>query len=117
MLGLKKHRMGSMRSRTRRDAQDAAIHDPSIQVLTSHARHPQVTQNDVVAVISEMLLAARLHFNWCKGHLSALRSPAERYGAKRGREGERLRRVLFRGRRVGALVCCGICTISSDVVS
>jgi hypothetical protein len=48
-----------------------------------------------------MLLAARLHFNWCKGHLSALRSPAERYGAKRGREGERLRRVLFRGRRVG----------------
>lgn len=49
----------------------------------------------------EMLNAARLNFNWCHGHLEALRGPAERHGAQRSREGERLRRALFHGRRVG----------------
>jgi hypothetical protein len=29
------------------------VFDPSIQVLTGHFRHPQVTQNDIVAVIGE----------------------------------------------------------------
>jgi hypothetical protein len=49
-----------------------------------------------------MRKAARLHSNWCEGHLAALRPAVERYGAARSVEGERLRRALFRGRRIGA---------------
>jgi hypothetical protein len=80
---------------------ERALADAFVLVGFRHATEP------------EMLNAARLHSNWCKGHLSALRSPAERYGAKGGREGERHRRALSRGRRRGALVCCGICTTFS----
>jgi len=68
---------------------ERALADAFVLVGVRHATEP------------EMSNAARLHSNWCKGHLSALRSSAERYGATRGREGERLRRALFRGRRLG----------------
>jgi hypothetical protein len=53
------------------------------------------------AVEPEMRNAARLHSNWCHGHLGALQPMVERYGAARSVEGERLRRTLFRGRRSG----------------
>jgi hypothetical protein len=68
---------------------ERALGDAFVLVGVRHATEP------------EMSNAARLHSNWCKGHLIALRSSAGRYGAKRGREGERLRRALFRGRRLG----------------
>ena len=68
---------------------ERALADAFVLVGVRHATEP------------EMSNAARLHSNWCKNHLSALRSSGERYGAKRGREGERLRRALFRGRRLG----------------
>jgi hypothetical protein len=51
------------------------------------------------AVEPEVRNAARLHANWCRGHLNALRPAVERYGAPRSVDGERLRRALFRGRR------------------
>jgi hypothetical protein len=69
---------------------ERALADAFVLVGFRHATEP------------EMANAARLHSNWCKEHLSALQSPAERYGAKRSREGERLRRALFRGRRLGS---------------
>ncbi len=69
---------------------ERALADAFVLVGFRHATEP------------EMANAARLHSNWCKEHKSALQSPAERYGAKRSREGERLRRALFRGRRLGS---------------
>jgi hypothetical protein len=69
---------------------ERALADAFVLVGFRHATEP------------EMANAARLHSNWCKEHMSALQSPAEGYGAQRSREGERLRRALFRGRRLGS---------------
>jgi hypothetical protein len=54
MLGLKAVRWA--RCSHKRDAGREMwppVFDPSIQVLTGHFRHPQVTQNDIVAVTCE----------------------------------------------------------------
>jgi hypothetical protein len=51
----------------------------------------------------EMRNAARLHANWCRGHLDALQRVGRRHGAERRAEGQRLRRALFRGPRVGGV--------------
>lgn len=53
------------------------------------------------AVEPEMRSAARLYSNWCNQHMAALSPAARHYDAGRSREGERLRRALFRGRRTG----------------
>jgi hypothetical protein len=53
------------------------------------------------AVEPELRNAARLHANWCQAHVHALRPVVDRYGAARCRDGERLLRALFRGRRLG----------------
>lgn len=53
------------------------------------------------AVEPEMRNAARLHSGWCHRHLGALQPMVERYGVVRSVDGERLRRALFRGRRLG----------------
>jgi hypothetical protein len=68
---------------------ERALADAFVLVGVRHATAP------------EMRNAARLHSNWCNGHLDVLRHAAERYGAERTRQGERLRRALFRGRRLG----------------
>lgn len=68
---------------------ERALADAFVLVGVRHATEP------------EMLNAARLHSNWCNGHLDVLRPAAGRYGAERSRDGERLRRALFRGRRLG----------------
>ena len=70
---------------------ERALADAFVLVGVRHATEP------------EMSNAARLHSNWCKAHLSTLRPLGERYGTKRSREGEQLRRALFRGRRLGGL--------------
>jgi hypothetical protein len=53
------------------------------------------------AVEPELRNAARLHSNWCRAHVEALRPMVDRYGSARCRDGERLHRALFRGRRPG----------------
>lgn len=68
---------------------ERALADAFVLVGVRHATEP------------EMLNAARLHSSWCNGHLDVLRSAAARYGAEGTRQGERLRRALFRGRRLG----------------
>jgi hypothetical protein len=68
---------------------ERALADAFVLVGVRHATEP------------EMLNAARLHSNWCNGHLDLLRPAAARYGAEGSRQGERLRRALFRGRRLG----------------
>jgi hypothetical protein len=68
---------------------ERALGDAFVLVGLRHATEP------------EMVNAARLHSTWCNGHLDALRRPGEHYGTHRSREGERLRRALFQGRRVG----------------
>ena len=68
---------------------ERALADAFVLVGARHATEP------------EMLNAARLHSNWCTGHLDVLRPGAARYGAEGTRQGERLRRALFRGRRLG----------------
>ena len=68
---------------------ERALADAFVWVGVRHATEP------------EMLNAARLHSNWCNGHLDVLRPGAARYGAEGTRQGERLRRALFRGRRLG----------------
>jgi hypothetical protein len=68
---------------------EQALADAFVLVGLRHAAEP------------DMRNAARLHFNWCSGHVEALRPAIERYGAARSVEGERLRRALFRGRRTG----------------
>ena len=68
---------------------ERALADAFVLVGVRHATEP------------EMLNAARLHSNWCTGHLDVLRPAAARYRAECNRQGERLRRALFRGRRLG----------------
>ena len=68
---------------------ERALADAFVLVGARHATEP------------EMLNAARLHSNWCTGHLDVLRPAAARYRAECSRQGERLRRALFRGRRLG----------------
>jgi hypothetical protein len=68
---------------------ERALADAFVLVGLRHATDP------------EMRNAARLHSSWCEGHLAVLRPAVERYGAARSVEGERLRRALFRGRRIG----------------
>jgi hypothetical protein len=68
---------------------ERALADAFVLVGVRHATEP------------EMLNAARLHSNWCDGHLDILRPAAARYHAEGSRQGERLRRALFRGRRLG----------------
>lgn len=68
---------------------ERALADAFVLVGVRHATEP------------EMLNAARLHSNWCNGHLDVLRPVAARYRAESTRQGERLRRALFRGRRLG----------------
>jgi hypothetical protein len=48
-----------------------------------------------------MLNAARPHSNWCNGHLDILRPAAGVTEPAAAETGERLRRALFRGRRLG----------------
>jgi hypothetical protein len=68
---------------------ERALADAFVLVGVRHATEP------------EMLNAARLHSNWCNGHLDVLRPVAARYRAGCSRQGERIRRALFRGRRLG----------------
>jgi hypothetical protein len=68
---------------------ERALADAFVLVGVRHATEP------------EMLNAARLHSNWCNGHLDVLRPAAARYRAGCSRQGERIRRALFRGRRLG----------------
>ena len=68
---------------------ERALGDAFVLVGLRHATEPEV------------LNAARLHSDWCHGHLEALRPAADCYGAERSADGERLRRALFRGRRLG----------------
>jgi hypothetical protein len=70
---------------------ERALADAFVRVGVRHAAEP------------EMRNAARLYSNWGNERLGMLRPPAERYGTKRSREGERLRRALFRGLRVGEI--------------
>jgi hypothetical protein len=53
------------------------------------------------AVEPEIRSATKLYTAWCHEHIGALRSAIDRYGATRTGDGERLRRALFRGRRLG----------------
>jgi hypothetical protein len=53
------------------------------------------------AVEPEMRNASRLHANGCRAHIEQLRHAVERYGRARNADGERLRRAVFRGRRLG----------------
>ena len=53
------------------------------------------------AVEPEMRNAARLHANGCRTHIEQLRPAVERYGRARNADGERLRRSVFHGRRLG----------------
>jgi hypothetical protein len=68
---------------------ERALADAFVLVGIRHATEP------------EMRNAARLHSNWCNGHLDVLGHAAARYGAEGTRQGERLRWGLFRGRRLG----------------
>jgi hypothetical protein len=68
---------------------ERALADAFVLVGLRHAADPELRN------------AARLYSNWCKGHLDALRPAVDRYGATRSVDGERLRRALFRGRRLG----------------
>jgi hypothetical protein len=67
---------------------ERALADAFVLVAFRHAADP------------EMRNAARLYSNWCTAHLEALRPAVEHYGVARSVAGERLRRALFRGRRV-----------------
>jgi hypothetical protein len=53
------------------------------------------------AVDPEMRKAAKMYSAWCRAHVDALQPAIERYGSVRSADGERLRRVLFRGNRLG----------------
>ena len=53
------------------------------------------------AVEPEIRNAARLHANGCHAHIEQLRAAVERYGRARNTDGERLRRSVFHGRRLG----------------
>ena len=68
---------------------ERALADAFVLVGARHAVEPEVRN------------AARLHSNWCHGHLHELRAQAARHGLTRTRAGSRLRRALFRGTRVG----------------
>jgi hypothetical protein len=70
-------------------SQERALADAFVLTALRHATEPEVRY------------AARLYSNWCHRHISALRPAVDRYGAARSADGERLRRALFHGRRVG----------------
>jgi len=53
------------------------------------------------AVDPEMRKAAKMYSAWCCAHVDALQPAIERYGSVRSADGERLRRALFRGNRLG----------------
>ena len=53
------------------------------------------------AVEPEIRSAARTYAAWCRAHVDALGPAIDRYGASRNTDGERLRRALFRGPRLG----------------
>jgi hypothetical protein len=53
------------------------------------------------AVDPEMRKAAKMYCAWCRAHVDALQPAIERYGSVRSADGERLRRALFRGNRLG----------------
>jgi hypothetical protein len=53
------------------------------------------------AVDPEMRKAAKMYSAWCRAHVDALQPAIERYGSVRSADGERLRRALFRGNRLG----------------
>jgi hypothetical protein len=67
---------------------ERALADAFVLVGLRHAAEPEVRN------------AARLYSNWCRSHVDALRPVVDRYGAARCREGERLQRALFHGRRL-----------------
>ena len=68
---------------------ERALADAFVLVGLRHAADP------------EMRNAARLHSNWCRAHIDAIRAQAKRHGMSRASTGKRLRRALFRGGRVG----------------
>lgn len=68
---------------------ERALEDAFALVALRHAVEPEIRN------------AARLYTSWCREHIVALRSAIDKYGATRTDDGERLRRALFRGRRVG----------------
>jgi hypothetical protein len=68
---------------------ECALADAFVLVGLRHATEPELRN------------AARLYSNWCRAHVDALQPVVGRYGAARCREGERLQRALFRGRRLG----------------
>jgi hypothetical protein len=53
------------------------------------------------AVDPEMRKASTMYSAWCRAHVDALHPAIERYGSVRNTDGERLRRALFRGNRLG----------------
>jgi hypothetical protein len=67
---------------------ERALADAFVLVGLRHAAEPELRN------------AARLYSTWCRAHVDALRAVVDRYGAARCREGERLQRALFRGRRM-----------------
>jgi hypothetical protein len=68
---------------------ERALADAFVMVGVRHAVEP------------EMRNAARLHANACDAHIKQLGPAVERYGQARNGDGERLRRALFHGRRLG----------------
>jgi len=53
------------------------------------------------AVEPDIRRAAKTYAAWCRAHVDALDPAIARYGASRSTDGERLRRALFRGPRLG----------------
>ena len=53
------------------------------------------------AVDPEVRRAAKMYYAWCRARAQALEPAVERYGSVRSVDGERLRRALFRGNRMG----------------
>jgi len=68
---------------------ERALADAFVMVGLRHAVEPEVRN------------AARLHANGCDAHIKQLRPAVEHYGRARNGDGERLRRALFHGRRLG----------------
>ena len=68
---------------------ERALADAFVLVGIRHATEPELRN------------AARLYSNWCRAHVDALKSMVDRYSSARCRDGERLQRALFRGRRRG----------------
>ena len=71
------------------ESAERALADAFTLVGARHAAEPEIRN------------AAHLNANWCQAHRERIQAAAERYGTTRSAEGERLRRAMFRGRRVG----------------